>query len=103
MAVFGGAPTTRKTVDDIQAPARLGLWGGTDRARDRSLRQRMRSIPYHDPKACSRPVGSDAYLLIPLQARMADAVPNELRHDQLRIVEQFRRDRERLQRTAHPG
>jgi hypothetical protein len=34
---------------------------------------------------------------------MADAVPNEFRHDQLRIVEQFGRDCERLQRTAHLG
>jgi hypothetical protein len=61
----------------------------------------MRSIVYRDPKALTRPLRRDVHILIGLQARMPDAVPDELRHEHPRIAEKLGRDREGSERPSH--
>jgi hypothetical protein len=56
---------------------------------------------HRDAKTDSSPVRIDAHILIRPQTRMSNAVPDELRYQQPRIVQELRRHRESSEGPSH--
>lgn len=95
-----GSPTAREPLDNEQSPAGFCPQAGTYRARDGQGSRRTGSIVHDDPKTHSGPLRRDVHVLMGLQTRMLDAVPDELRYQQPGVVQYVGRDHEGAERSA---